>query len=85
MPKRNNRKLTPPFPLNQGQFDEWLALQDEFPNGTFRGQGFTESQIWKLAVIAEHQFDWRRRRIEEKYLFTLREYRGQFGLPPLPQ
>ena len=83
MPKGKNRKLNPPFELNLGALNEWWALQDEV-GGTFRGLGLSEQKIWKLAVIAEHSHDWRRRRIADKYLFTLREYRAELGLPELP-
>ena len=81
--KRINRKLAPPFELNSAAMWQWNELQDEF-GGTFRGKGFTAAQIWKLAVVAEHQADWRRNHIEPKYFDTMKIYRHQFGLPPLP-
>ena len=81
--KRANRKLPPPFDMNNAALWQWRELQDEI-GGTFRGKGFTAHEIWKLGIIAEHQADLRRRHLEHKYLETLKEYRVQFGLPPLP-
>ena len=83
MPKGRNRKLPPPFDMNRAALWQWFELQDEF-GGTFRGQGFSVAEIWKLGVIAEHQADYRRRHLEDKYFRTMQEYRLQFGLPALP-
>ena len=83
MPKRSNRKLRSPFELSPEALREWHALQDEV-GGTFRGLGLSEAKLWKLCILAEHAADWRRRRIEPKYLETLKVYREQFGLPSLP-
>lgn len=83
MPKRINRKLASPFELSPEALREWWALQDE-AGGTFRGLGLSEYKIWKLALLAEHAADWRRRRIDNKMLDVLRYDRQKFGLPPLP-
>ena len=75
--------IEPPFPMNSGVHREWVLLQQEL--GGIRGKGFSDHQVWKLAIIAEHQADWRRGHIEPKYYITMQEYRQQFGLPPLPK
>lgn len=81
--KRRNNKLHPPFPLSPHALDEWHALQDEM-GGTFRGLGLSEHKLWKLAVLAEHQADWRRGRIDPKFVDVLRYDRPKCGLPAFP-
>lgn len=80
--KGQNRPLPPPFEMNSGVHREWLALQDEL--GGIRGKGFSEHQVWKLAIIAEHQADHHRRRLDFKYRCAMQDYRRSFGLPATP-
>ena len=76
------RSVKPPFEMNDAAVWQWHELQQEL--GGIRGKGYAEWEIFRLAVLAEHQADFRRGHICDKHLRTMQDYREYFGLPPMP-
>lgn len=84
MKRRKFDKLPPPFTMTIPASHEFFKIQDELPNQTARGHLTSDHLVWKLAVTAEHQADYKRRKISDRELQALKEYRRAFGLPELP-
>lgn len=81
--KRQNRPLPPPFELGRRATAQWHRIQAEEFAGTFRGKLDTP-QLCRMAVLAEHQGDYFANRLDDDLLDALKQYRQEFGLPPLP-
>lgn len=81
---KRSHKLPPPFEMSRPVLHEWLKLQDELPGGTARGNVRHDWEVFRLGVMAEHQAEWKRNR-HRADVETLKRYRVQFGLDPLPK
>ena len=81
--KRQNRPLPPPFDLGRRATAQWFRIQSDEFDGTFRGKLDTP-QLCRMAVLAEHQGDYFANRLDDDLLDALKQYRQEFGLPPLP-
>ena len=85
MPKRKNRRLQPPFPLERGALAEWANLQTDLPGGTFRGVLTSAHEVWRAGLAAEWQAQYLSRRgLPDELVTQLQEFRRSVGLDPLP-
>lgn len=72
--------LPPPHRLPALAGDQFRKLQIEI--GGLWGKG--EHTVWRVALMAQHQADFIRGRLDEELPTAMRRYRAEFELPELP-
>lgn len=76
------RAPSPPYELEKPVAGMFGGLVQELrQHGRAR---FTGPELWRMASIADLTWHWKRRRLEDVDIQTLKRYRAAFGLPELP-